>query len=157
MFFIGIYKKLFGRIKRKKFIKPLAICSTYLALIIFCGVLIAFIIPQLTNSVKLFASNAGIYMSGFENYVNNTAQLLHVKNLDLSGFDNVFDSFVASIYDIVIGVIPNLMNITSGVVSVLFTIVLAFVISIYLLSEKETLIRQMKNLTYACVRQVESA
>jgi predicted PurR-regulated permease PerM len=148
-FFIKVYGKLLSRTKAKKLVEVLAVCTTYVILFICIGVVISFVIPQLTNSVSLLVNNAATYLNGLQNFVQDAAQRLHLKSLDLSKVDSIYNSFITGLKDVVLNALPNILNYATSVVSFFFTIIISFIISIYMLYGKKTLLRQVKNLTLA--------
>jgi predicted PurR-regulated permease PerM len=149
MFFVSLYKKLLSKSKIKKAIEPLAICTTFIILIICIGVIMAFVIPQLTSSVQLLVTKSRDYLTGMQTFIADMTQRLHLKNLDLTKLDSIYNSFISGLNDIAVKAVPNILTFTTSIVSFLFTIIIAFIFSIYMLVGKQTLIRQVKSLVYA--------
>lgn len=149
MFFISVYSKLLSKRKAHKLIEPLSIGTTYLVFIICIGVITAFVMPQLTNSVTLLVRNAADYLAGLEAFVKDTTQRLHIKDLNLTKLDGIYRDFLAGLNDVVLKSLPNIFSFTTSIVSILFTIVISFIISIYMLMGKHTLLRQVKHILYA--------
>lgn len=155
--FVFFQERLFGALKNaknpktKKMVVPLALISTYLLVFGVIAFLLMIITPQLILSVNQLISNFSQYISSVENfayYLINTlgissSVIEHIKNSIVQFLQN-FDQFVNTIF-------PHLFNFTKSFTSGIYNWVIGLVVSIYFLSNKKTLLKQLKKLLRAVV------
>ncbi|WP_294515867.1 AI-2E family transporter [uncultured Intestinimonas sp.] len=130
---------------------PLAVALSYVLLIGAVAAIFAFVIPQLTSSVGRFAANLSGYLAQVQVWINDITAWLHLEELDLSQFGQTLREFVNSLFSALSTAVPQLLSLTSGLVSVAITMVLALVFSVYLLSGKDTLLGQCRRVLKAYV------
>lgn len=130
---------------------PLAVALSYVLLIGVVAAIFAFVIPQLTSSVGRFAANLSGYLAQVQVWINDITAWLHLEELDLSQFGQTLREFVNSLFSALSTAVPQLLSLTSGLVSVAITMVLALVFSVYLLSGKDTLLGQCRRVLKAYV------
>ena len=130
---------------------PLAVALSYVLLIGVVGAIFAFVIPQLTSSVGRFAANLSSYLSQAQIWINEIMAWLHLEQLDLSQFGQTLKDFVNSLLSALSTAVPQLLTLTSGLISVIVTMVLALVFSVYMLSGKDTLLGQCRRVLRAYV------
>lgn len=120
----------------------LALASTYLLFIGFIIALIAFVIPQFSESVQLLYSNMDTYMKNFQLIVEKLAAYLKFTNLDLSRFESYLKELPAILTTAVTGVIPGVYLFTTNLIGSIVNIVIGLILSIYILSDKDNLKKQ---------------
>ena len=130
---------------------PLAVALSYLLLIGVVAALFAFVIPQFALSVGRFAANLGGYLAQVQVWINELMAWLNLEQLDLSQFSQTLREFVNGLFSALTSAVPQLLSLTSGLVSVVVTMVLALVFSIYMLSGKDTLLGQCRRVLRAYV------
>ena len=128
---------------------PLAVALSYLLLIGVVAAIFAFVIPQLTSSVGRFAANLSGYLSQAQVWLNELMAWLHLEQLDLSQFGQNLKEFVNGLFSALSTAVPQLLSLTSGLVSVIVTMVLGLVFSVYMLSGKDTLLGQCRRVLKA--------
>lgn len=128
---------------------PLAVTLSYVLLIGVVAAIFAFVIPQLTSSVGRFAANLSGYLAQVQVWINDITAWLHLEELDLSQFGQTLREFVNSLFSALSTAVPQLLSLTSGLVSVAITMVLALVFSVYMLSGKDTLLGQCRRVLKA--------
>lgn len=150
-------KKIFSHVnekkhpKFKKFKRPSALVLT---IIVFLGIitaLVSFIIPQFVDSAKQLAANINSYVASMQTFINETLNKFGIS----ADINQTVTSFLTDLSDYVLSfagdALPKIFeatkNITSGVVNTL----LGFVLAIYMLATKETLLRNAKRVLYAFV------
>ena len=132
---------------------PLAVALSYFLLVGVVGAIFAFVIPQLTSSVGRFAANLSGYLAQVQVWLNELMAWLHLEQLDLSKFGQTLKDFVNGLFSALSTAGPQLLTPTSGLVSVIVTMVLALVFSVYMLSGKDTLLGQCRRVLKAYVPQ----
>ena len=130
---------------------PLAVALSYLLLIGVVAALFAFVIPQFALSVGRFAANLGGYLTQVQVWINELMAWLNLEQLDLSQFSQTLREFVNGLFSALTSAVPQLLSLTSGLVSVVVTMVLALVFSIYMLAGKDTLLGQCRRVLRAYV------
>lgn len=138
--------------KGTKKIKPirgklLRALSVTVSSVIFLGVvigIIAVIMPELINSVMEMFNNASEIATNIQSWINrlfkNYPDMKQMATDKLKTFTTDFDMIISRIQ-------PMLENILSGawgLVTVLKNFVLGFIVSIYMLCSKDTLLAQLK-------------
>ncbi|MFZ2539256.1 MAG: AI-2E family transporter [Oscillospiraceae bacterium] len=147
--------KVFAAINKKrnkwweKFRRPVCILLTILTFIGIVAGLIAFIIPQLVQSTTTLAKGIPLFMIELQNSINKLLAGLGVStdlNTTVTSFLTDFsDKILKFITDSVPQIIKTTMDITSGVFNVFF----GFIIAIYILATKESLLKNAKRMIYA--------
>lgn len=150
-FFFRNYNKLFNKGKLKKLSKPLAILTSYA---IFLGIIIGiiiFIIPQLSDSIKLLYSNLGEFGNIIESFILRMNNYFKIDNLDLSRFDATIEKIPDFIGGFLSGLMPRIFDVSMSFVTMLINIILGLVLSVYLLADKGRLKRQFKDILRAYI------
>ncbi|WP_072916087.1 AI-2E family transporter [Pseudobutyrivibrio xylanivorans] len=130
-------RKVFGKLKNEKTKAALGNACAFLLLIVilvFIGVLV---IPQLIDSVKIFAQNFNGYVDGLQ----RTLTAIGVSNstLDLSSFINNSKDLLNTIKDYASKNMDTIMSATAGVGKGVGQAFIALLLSIYFLAEKDKL------------------
>lgn len=144
----GIFKKLSPGLKR-----VISYLVT-LIIVVFTFALISFIIiPELINTLQDLGSKSSIYIEKVQELITrifeDNSQLVEWANLVEFDWKQIQNNFIEFIKNGIIGVLESTLNISMTIVSGTVTFALAFVFSIYVLFQKEKLIRQMKKLILA--------
>lgn len=142
-----LYKK---KIKKKGVARGLAIATTLILvlclLLLFCG----FIIPRLIKSFSLIIMNIFKYSSTLVTLINNTLTKFHLSyQINYSNIQHMLSSidFSNLISDSSLGNAGlDLIFQTFGIFGVFVNVVTSFIMSLYLLANKETHIRQLKKI-----------
>lgn len=147
-FFLRVY----GKRLPDKICRPLAVASAYAALLAAIAAIISFIIPQVLTSIELFISNLNGYIGHLQLLINSlvsTLDLEYLESLDLSGLYNILQKMGTAAIDAAYNAVPQLFTLTSTLISVIVTGVLALVFSIYMLSGSEKLLAQCRRIARA--------
>ena len=141
--------------KLNKVKKPISIVGAYLlSLGIIVGVF-AIIIPELGRSISSLISNSDKYWANIQAFLVWLSQFdfSWVEELD---FNQIFNSLKAELttflnqsINALSAVFPQIFSVTASVVQVVANLFIAIIVSIYLLTSKDTLCRQVKKVTYA--------
>ena len=133
-------------------VQPLAVFTSYVALIAAITAIVAFVLPQVVASLELFVSNISAYMLRLQRWIDTLVFNLDLgllEQLDLSSLTNALRDLMGQALNLVTSTLPHLFSITSTVVSVIVTGVLAVVFSIYMLSGGDRLLSQCRHLVQA--------
>ena len=137
-------------------VQPLAVFTSYVALIAAITAIVAFVLPQVVASLELFVSNISAYMLRLQRWIDTLVFNLDLgllEQLDLSSLTNALRDLMGQALNLVTSTLPHLFSITSTVVSVIVTGVLAVVFSIYMLSGGDRLLSQCRHLVQAYLPQ----
>lgn len=155
--------KVFGNISRKlfkkeesanRFSRSMSLIASTLILILILGGFFSFVIPELVNTLNTIISNVPYYLNNFENALlslldNNEG----IKKVIVENYDTISASVVEYFNGVSVGGVVN--NISTGIlnfVSVLYNIIIGYIIAIYYLFGKERFIAQGKKLLYTVVK-----
>lgn len=133
--------------KNNKPAKPIAIVLSYLIFVLTIVALLAFVIPELTNSIAAFVSNWDIYIEQFQKMVSDITEKYDFDSVDFNSLvaslsDNI-EKFANKALTYIGNMVPQVVSFMSNIVSFLFNIIMAIVISANILVYKEKLINQI--------------
>lgn len=145
--FENLFKnKVIKNPSKKKFTRA---CSVTISSIVFLGIVIgclSIVLPELIKSVMEIFNNASSIAANVQTWIDklfkNYPEYANRASAALKNFSTDFDSLINRIQ-------PMLQNILSGawgVVTLVKNFALGFIVSIYMLCSKETLIAQVKKL-----------
>ena len=136
--------KLWNRVRR-----PLAVTLAYVVVALVIAFIVAFIIPGLIESMGVLAETA---QANVPVYYNNTVAWLtrFAAENDLTFIQEFLKGFswstlLASVASMTTEFVSSLVGVTINVASGLFTAVMGFIFSIYMLTNKEKLLRGVKS------------
>lgn len=140
-------KEKFTMVKKRHLSRGLAIFITYLVAIVFIGVVIWFVIPNILDSLNVMIRNIPIYINNIYDYLKDTfgsdpETIKLVENINTNITNYIGNLMVPSIDTI-------LANITSGISSVLkWTIntIIGMIVAVYLLYDKDQFIDGLKKI-----------
>lgn len=147
-FFCRHYERNLGQ-KYRKLGRPLAVLTSYVALIAIIVALFSFVLPQVVDSVQLFAASISGYMANLQSLINKVAGYLDLSALDLSSLSSYLRSFLDGVLSSVSVAASQMMVVTGSIISMFVTLVLAVVFSIYMLAGRERLLDQGRRLLRA--------
>ena len=152
-FFFRLYHRALGKTPAAGAARPLAVVTSYLALIVVVAGVFSFVVPKLVESIQTFAGNLSGYISNIQNWINQLVDYLHLdmEALDLSRLNQTLENLFKQALGFLSDLGPQLLEFTTGVVSLVVTGVLALVFSIYMLSGKEKLLGQCRRVLRAYV------
>lgn len=141
--------------RRQRLSKPLAILGAYMLSFGILGGVIAIVIPEVVRSINMLVNNSDTYMQNFQSVLAWFSQfdIPQLTDLDLK---TLFDSLQQELQGLMEQTInamsvlfPQIFSVTTNIVQGVVNTVIGLIVSIYLLSSKEILCRQVKRMTYA--------
>ena len=147
-FFCRHYERNLGE-KYRKLGRPLAVLTAYVVLIAIIVALFSFVLPQVVDSIQLFAASVSGYMANLQTLINKVAGYLDLSALDLSSLSSYLRSFLEKVLSSVSVAASQVMVVTGSIISMFVTLVLAVVFSIYMLAGRERLLDQGRRLLRA--------
>lgn len=150
-----IYKNTKGK-------RMLSIVTVFLIAVAVIAILLQLILPQVADSIRQLLSNLTGYLSNLDRMVRELTQRFHVEGEGLSNLVDHYNDFIRNltsadmvkrITEFLTSSAPELwnfgMSVGNGVVNGVVTAMTAVIASIYMLSGKPRLVRQLKKLIYA--------
>ena len=128
----------------RKLRRPICMLLTYLLSLGIVSLLVLVIIPDIIDTVIYIVDKLPGFITNAYNWLIETvesfgfdAKELHLRSLDLSSFTSTAKTFLSSYSGRIVG---DAFNITSSVFSGIFDLVFSFVISAYVLAQKEKIL-----------------
>lgn len=132
-----------------KYKRSLSIILSILTLLILFWALLVFVLPQFADSIKILLDSIPEYMKSLEEfvapYVSSTEILSTLWENLVSAWKDVLQFAGQFLGQSITGIINTTFTITSSI----FTLIISFVIAIYMLISKEQLILGLKKVIYA--------
>ncbi|MDD4690184.1 MAG: AI-2E family transporter [Eubacteriales bacterium] len=153
----NLWDKLTKRAKgvwAEKVKRPLCLILSILLIVGIIFAIIFMVIPEVTRTFRLLIAMLPSNISNTQKWIDGIREWLISHGMpEQIEFDimNIGQKIMDYITTYGYSVFDKTMVITTGIFSGVFTTVIAFVLSIYMLSQKETLCRQAKRLTFAVV------
>jgi len=150
----GINRLLFRKAKIGKFENLHKIVSLVIAYIIVIGfiiLLLNFIVPQVVSSITELVKQSPAMVTSIENLIKNLRRDFPTVNFDAieSFVDDSLPSFLDYFKTAMGNIVPWLYSAGISIISWFLNIVLAFVISCYLMWDKNSLLNTMKQIVRA--------
>jgi len=150
-------RRSYGRVMGEKAARALAVVTSYLGVVAVVVALFSFVLPQVGQSIQLFAGRLSGYLTNLQLWANQLLAYFNAEEIlaevDFSGLDTYLKQFLNGILDVVGGTMGGLMTFTGNLMSVVVTLVLSIVFSVYMLSGRDDLLRQSRKLLYAYLPQ----
>ncbi len=155
-FFRRVYKRKLGR-AGEKLALPLAVVSSYLSVLVVAFGLISFVLPQVADSISLFAGRLEGYVANLQIWANELFEYFHAEevlaDVDFAGLDDYVKKGLNGMLTVASDTMGTILAFTGSVMSVAVTAVLSLVFSIYMLAGRDTLLGQCRKVLYAYVPQ----
>lgn len=153
-------EKVVGKLtkERSKLKRPLSLIITIVVLVGLIIGLMTFVIPQLAESCSTLVKNVPEYVDSLEKFMNKNINSKELLSSDV--IEEVYNKILSMGQNIIkiIGqvagtIVSHALDITMGVTSTIINIVMAFIVSIYILLSKEKLSNQIKKILYAYMKK----
>ncbi|PKM64654.1 MAG: AI-2E family transporter [Firmicutes bacterium HGW-Firmicutes-20] len=136
--------KLSVRSKRK-----LSAVMAFLSALTIFGVFIAAIVPQVLSSIAQLSNLLPDYVASAQQFLTQWFLGLNLREEVLVLLIDTGNELLKNLAQITRDIIPVILNFSWTFVSVLVRIVIGFIVSIYILFDRERFALQFKKLTYA--------
>lgn len=142
---VCFFERLLGK-KLKKRARLLAMVIVYLLLVALLALALTFAIPAIVSGIVEAANLVPGYFAQAERWINNLAnQTGWLQNFDmLNELSNIYETHIKPLLTVenLLGYVEGVVSFTSSLVNVL----IGFVVSIYLLYDRENLLRTGRRL-----------
>ena len=149
-----IDKLLFSRSQNEKFAKLhkfLSLLLAYVIVIGFIALVLTFVIPQIVESIMQLIMQSSSLYDTIMNGLNSLNE--RYPNIDfayiIDTINNALPNAISSVQTVMTDIVPMIYNAGRSIISWIINIILAFVISCYLMSSKKCIIHGMKRIIYA--------
>lgn len=153
--FSQLYDRGLGRTKAKNLSRPLAVATSYLLMFVLIIAFFSLVLPKLVESIQIFLNSINGYMLNIQIWLNKQEWLaplfssLHLDKLDLSNFSDLIRGALNGVVNTLTTAVPQLLTITSNIISIVVTGFLSIIFSVYMLSGKATLLSQCRRVLKA--------
>ena len=141
------------KIKSKR---ALGLALTYLIAFLFIKLFIQFVLPQLIDSIVALVNDIPNYISKSTDLVNELFNKLNLSDEYLSLVNENLKKLVDYTIKVGTDLLPVLGNLMKNIVASIWNIVLGFIISIYLLKDKERFLSLSRKLAYAFLSKAKA-
>ncbi|MBU5434189.1 AI-2E family transporter [Pseudoflavonifractor sp. MSJ-37] len=156
--FYKLYQRILGGGPAGRASRPLAVATSYLALLAALAVLVSFVLPKVGESVQLFVSQLGGYLYALRDMAQSLMSCLHLDTDALyAGLPSVSEltrylrDAVDGLFQGLSSTLMGVVNFTSALISVAVTGLLSLIFSIYMLGGRDTLLPQCRRVLLAYV------
>ena len=154
------FERLFGRLTDKKKPRPvlkrvLAIIAAWVASLAVLVLFFVIIVPDVKISITTLINNLPSYFESLKAFITALAEKYQLDISYLNSFMNFqvtadgIMEIIDKYSDALIPQLANIANISVQIGSFIADVIIAIIISVYLLFSKETLIAQLKKVLYA--------
>lgn len=140
------------RIQKKSLRRGLAIATTLILTLLLIVLFSSFIIPKIVESISLIIQNILSYANSLVTLINNTLIKFHLHYaINFETISEIINSlnlnhFLSSQKDVIGSAGIHLLFQSFGLFGVFINTITSFIMSIYMLANKETHIRQLKKI-----------
>ncbi len=148
-----LYDKLFKKRTNLHIRRVTALTVTYLLTFAFLALFIWVISPQIKDSIMSIAYKLTVWTPAALSKLEEYAQNISISDEWFMKFENfaanMGNKILSYSKDSIVGIWGGVKNVTVFLYNILF----GFIISIYMLGDKEVFLRQIKKLLYTCFKR----
>lgn len=157
-FLVKFYEKNFLKLEyirnlNKKAQKALIILLSYITTFLIISIIIKFLLPEVLKSIIGLVNDIPFYITNTNKLINETISSLSIEKqylqIIIENFNNVIDHATRFITNL----IPALAGFIGRTISSIWNVILGFIISIYLLKDKENLCALSKKITFGVFKE----
>ena len=135
--------------------RVLAIAATWVATIAVLSAFFYIVMPDVTKSINVLINNIPHYLSNLQGFVRNLTETYGFEApfvdyfLEFKITSEVFATLLKDYGEELLPQLANIANLSVQIGGIVLDIVIAIVLSVYIMYSKETLIAQLKKALYA--------
>ena len=139
--------------------RVLAIITAWIATIVVLGAFFYIVMPDVTKSINVLINNIPHYLSNLQALVGGIAENYGIDAPFLDYFlefkisSEVFATILKEYGQDLLPQLANIANLSVQIGGILMDIIIAIVLSVYIMYSKETLIAQLKKALYAVCKK----
>lgn len=146
-------KNVFQKVKSPRLGKNFSVLLTTLVVILLFVILLVSLIPQLVNSVITLFGNLNTYAATIQTFLQSLNKSAAKRDLDISSFIEFGDNMLQTITSSIPSNMNNIINTSYNIGIKVFNGVIAFILAIYFLLDKERLQLSLKKLMRAVLSE----
>jgi predicted PurR-regulated permease PerM len=135
----------------RKLCRPLSVLTTFTVVFLFLTIISLFMVPQLSESILTLKNNMNSYLEALNTFINDLAERYHLTGDIWNEISINWNEIIKKSSQFVSAAIPQIYIFTKNLTNGIINIIMGLMVSIYLLSTKEKLIRNMKQLLYSFI------
>lgn len=139
-------RKLFSKVRWKR---GLSIALVYILAFVIVSLLIGIVLPQVIDSVIALINNMKGYLENFNTLVDNLVERFELKGEGIDTLMVSYEDLINQAANAISKAIPQILNWGVAIGNGVVTAITALISSIYMLSGKGKLKRQIKSITFA--------
>ena len=157
------FEKKLSAIEKKKskrvLKRVLAIIITWIVTIAVLTAFFYIVMPDITKSINVLIDNIPHYLSNLQGAVKNLAETYGIEApfidyfLEFKISSEVFATILKEYGEDLLPQLANIANLSVQIGGIFFDIIIAIVLSVYIMYSKETLIAQLKKGLYAVLKK----
>lgn len=128
---------------------PVCIVTTIIVFLGIVAALVSFIIPQLVSSTATLVSNVDSYLGSLQTFINGLLSNFGISTDLNQTVTSYLTEFSDTIINFITKSVPNILETTMNITTSVFNVFFGFIIGIYMLATKESLLRNLKRMVYA--------
>ena len=132
-----LFHSVFSFIKKPKIRKALAITVAYIVVLLFITFAIMILVPQLIDSIQTLSDNLPEYVAHAENLLEKWG--ISKTTIDIRSFIDTSEGAISNAFNLLSDNLGGILEASASAGKGVFRVVIAFILSIYLLAEKEVL------------------
>lgn len=147
-FFMGVC-----HIKSKKAAKMLSILVAYLIAVGAFAVLIGFVVPQIYKSITEIANQAPVWYEHIRNWFTEFEDKHANSSIDYNFINQKIEDALPKLVDYMTGaltnMVPYILNTSMAILSGVLNLIIAIIVSIYMISDNKNIFYHFKRFLYA--------
>lgn len=151
----GIEKKLFTNEKSKlyRFKRAISLVITYVITVAFIAAIILVIAPELGRTVSKLQEQFPTFVNNVKEWATKYTKKYPELDKEIRNFNPDIKKISGMLFDNGGTIISTTISLFSSIIGTLVNILVGFVFSVYILSQKERLGRQAKMIIYALFKE----
>lgn len=142
-------KYVFYKVEQEKPRHTLSVVFSFLSVILFIVILMVALVPQVIDSIIMFAGNLNSYVLSFQRLMRQLNSFALQHDLDLSKFISSGDELLQSITRILPENLNKIVNASYSIGAKMFDWIISFILAIYLMMDQARLRKGFSRLLHA--------
>lgn len=144
-----VFKKL--KLKRPKLTRLICIFICYILFLGIIALIGYLIVPKLIDSIITLVNNLGSYVQAVSDQLEKWNSELHLSPEAYAFLERISETIMAKVNGIAANIIPQIPKYTVSVITVVYSLLVTFVISIHGLIKKEKLLNFARRIATAFI------
>lgn len=147
-------RKLFFRLEKakkpflRKLKRPLSIITAFVIVLAVITAILLFLIPQLSQSVATLTANSKDYLKTAERFINDMARRFNLTGDFWNQIAFNWNEIISRSTQFTTAAVQRILSFTMSLTNGIINFIMGLIVSVYLLAQKEKLIRILKKLVY---------